>query len=105
MYNKQVVIIRNNKYEMNVIHNERWIEFRTCVISYEIFYPFDIKRVEVGIGKGYLVDASLNKFGYKNMNWFNVDKGHNTISFTIISPMTILLARVLLVTDRPLRKY
>lgn len=47
MNSKQVVIIRNNKYEINVIHDERWITFRTCVISYGIFYPFDVKRVEV----------------------------------------------------------
>lgn len=47
MNSKQVVIIRNNKYEINVIHDERWIKFRTCVFSYEIFYPFDVKRVEV----------------------------------------------------------
>lgn len=52
-----------------------------------------------------MVDISLNKFVYKNMNWFNVDKDHDTVSFTINSPMTILLAKVLFITDRTLGNY
>lgn len=65
----------------------------------------NMKSIEVRINKGYLVDISLNKFVYKNMNWFNVDKDHDIVSFRIEGPMTILLARDWSITNRSLRRY
>lgn len=65
----------------------------------------NMKSIEVRINKGYLVDISLNKFVYKNMNCFNIDKSHDTVSFTIEGPMAILLARVWSITNRSLRRY